>query len=335
MFRSRPLFTFKDSLRLFFTGFAMGAADLVPGVSGGTIAFLFGIYEELIQSIKTVSGQVPKLVLQGKIKEAWQVIPFKFVIPLGIGLLSALLTLSSLLSYLLAEHPQFLWSFFFGLIVASVVIVSRRVVTWNLHDYVGLVVTAIAAYFIVGAVPVETPNTLPALFIAGAIAICAMILPGISGSFLLVIMGKYEQVLGAITNRELLPLLVFGLGTVVGLSIFSRVLSYLFRRHHDILIAMLTGFMIGSLRKIWPWKEVLTTRVNSHGEVVPLLEKNILPAQFDGTVMLCLVLFGAGLAAMILLDKLQVTKETVTDIDDPKFVKGHQKAVASQKTGRI
>lgn len=313
----------------------MGAADLVPGVSGGTIAFLFGIYEELIQSIKTVSGQVPRLLLKGKIKEAWQVIPFGFAIPLGLGLFTAILGLSSILSYLLQEHPAFLWSFFFGLIVASVVIVSRRVVTWNTHDYVAAIITAIAAYFIVGAVPVETPDTWLALFLAGAIAICAMILPGISGSFLLVIMGKYEQVLGAVTNRDVGTILIFGAGAAVGIAFFSRILSYLFKRHHDIMIAMLTGFMVGSLRKIWPWKEVVSTRINSHGEVVPLLEKNIIPVQLDGTVILCVGLFLAGLVAMMLLDKLQITKEIVTDIEDKKFEASHLEAVKSQKSGKI
>lgn len=335
MKHSKSIHTLKNSVRLFFTGFIMGSADIVPGVSGGTVAFVMGIYEELIQSIKTVSGQVPKLVLQMKFIEAFEKIPLHFLVPLALGLLTAVFTLSNAVSYLLEFHPQFVWSFFFGLVLASVLVVRKRVVTWNIHDYLAVVVTAIAAYIIVGAVPVETPNTLLALFLSGAVAICAMILPGVSGSFLLVIMGKYEQVLGAVTNRDFVTLIVFGLGAVAGLALFSRLLSWLFKKHHDIVIALLIGFMIGSLRKVWPWKEVVTTRINSHGSVVPLLERNIIPAQLTTDVVVCLVLFVVGLSVVLLLDKLQVTKEHVKDIDDKEFMKEHSAAIKSQKSGDI
>lgn len=331
----KSTFNLKSSLRLFATGFIMGSADIVPGVSGGTIAFLMGIYEELIQGIKTVSGKVLQLGLQGKLKEAWQTIPFSFLIPLGLGLLTALLSLSNLVSYLLQAYPQYLWSLFFGLVLASVVVVRKRVVTWNIHDYAAAAVTTIAAYILVGAVPVETPNTWLALFLSGVVAICAMILPGISGSFLLVIMGKYEQVLGAITTRDIPTLVIFGLGAVVGLSIFSRLLSWLFKRHHDIIIAMLTGFMLGSLRKVWPWKEVLTTRINSHGEIVPLVEKNIIPNQLNEGFIFCVALMVIGFVIVILLDKAQITKEHTGDIDDAQFTKERTAAVRSQKSGKL
>jgi len=325
----------KTTFRLFTTGFIMGSADIVPGVSGGTVAFLMGIYEELIQSIKTISGKIPQLIFQRKFKEAWQTIPFAFLLPLGFGLLTAILTLSNVVSYLLETYPQYLWSLFFGLVVATICVVRKRVVTWNTHDFIAMAVTAIFTYFLVGAVPVETPNTLFALFLSGVVAICAMILPGISGSFLLVIMGKYEQVLGAVTNRDILTLVVFGFGTVVGLSLFSRVLSWLFKKHHDIVIALLIGFMIGSLRKVWPWKEVVTTRINSHGDIVPLLENNIFPQQLNSEVLLCLGLAIIGFGLVFVLDKIQVTKEHITDIDDSRFIKEHLQAVKSQETGEI
>ena len=313
----------------------MGAADIVPGVSGGTVAFLMGIYEELIQSIKTVSGTTLKLFLQGKWRAAWQSVPFRFVIPLGLGLMTAIFTLARAFAYLLNTYPQFLWAFFFGLVLASVYVVSKRVVTWDMHDYIAAGVTAVLAYIIVGAVPVETPNTLLALFVSGAIAICAMILPGVSGSFLLVIMGKYEQILSAVNNRDIVSLVVFALGAAVGLSLFSRVLSYLFRKHHDIVVAVLTGFMLGSLRKIWPWKEVVATRVNSHGDIVSLVENNVLPAQFDMSVVGVFVLFLLGLAVVLMLEKLQITKEQVSDLGDKKFEHDHTKALQSQKEGVI
>ena len=325
----------KDSVRLFLTGFLMGAADIVPGVSGGTVAFLLGIYEELIYSIKLLSGQVIRLAIQGKIKEALALTPFRFLVPLGLGLLTAVVSMASLISHLLQAYPSFLWSFFFGLVLASVWVVRKRVVTWDLHDYAATIVTAIATYFLVGAVPVDTPNTLPAIFLSGVIAICAMILPGISGSFLLVIMGKYEQVLGAVSDRNILVITVFGLGALVGLAAFSRLLSWLFKRHHDIIIAILTGFMIGSLRKVWPWKEILMTRVNSHGEIVPLVEKNILPTAFTTDVVICIGLFVLGLVAIALLEKLQVTKEATTDIDNPSFTKEHKAALKSQQDHEV
>lgn len=332
-FRSR--FTWKDTVRLFATGFTMGAADIVPGVSGGTVAFLLGIYEELIHSIKTVTGKVLRLGAQGKIKEAWDAIPFRFLVPLAAGLGTALVTLAPVIGYLLATQPRFVWSFFFGLVLASVYVVRKRVVTWDFHDVVAAGVAAVLAYVIVGAVPVETPNTPIMIFLSGVIAICAMILPGISGSFLLLILGKYEQILAAISDFDVVRIGIFGAGAVVGIAVFSRVLSYLFSKHHDLLIAILTGFMLGSLRKVWPWKEVISTRINSHGEVVPFLERNILPGAMDASLLLCLVLGVVGFACVLLLDRLQVTKEHVQDIPDGKFTREYKKSVRSQKNHQI
>ena len=334
----RPLLNpqeIKTSIRLFFTGFAMGSADIVPGVSGGTVAFILGIYEELIQSIKTMSGEFLRLLLQRKLRKAIQIIPFKFLIPLSLGLFTALLTLAKTISFLLATYPEFLWSFFFGLVLASIFLMRKQVVTWNLHDVIALVVAAVFTYVIVGAVPVETPATPIAMFLSGAIAICAMILPGVSGSFLLVLMGKYEQILTAVVQRDLFTIGVFGLGAIVGLALFSRVLSWLFHRHHDIVIAVLTGFLLGSLRKIWPWKEVITSRINSKGVEVPIVEMNVLPQQIDQFVVISLVLFVIGVGIILLLDRYKVIKEQVEDIEDPKFEKAHKKALKLQEKGKI
>lgn len=308
----------------------MGAADIVPGVSGGTIAFIFGIYEELLYTIKTVSGKTLKLGLQGKFAEAWKSIPFSFGIPLGLGIGVALLSMANVISFLLVEYPAFLWSFFFGLVLASIILVRKRVIDWNVKDYIALIVTTIGSYILVGAVPVETPNTYLAIMLSGAIAICAMILPGISGSFLLVIMGKYEQILNAVVERDIITLGVFMIGIVLGLALFSRLLTWLFAQQHDLIIAALIGFMIGSLRKIWPWKEVLTTRVNSHGEVVPFLEKNIIPSSVDGDVIMCILLAVAGMALIMTMEKFQAMKEHTKDIENPEFEKGHKKALASE-----
>ncbi len=298
----------KKYLRLFFTGFMMGSADIVPGVSGGTIAFIFGIYEELVQTITTVSGRTLKLVLQFKIKEALQTVPFGFLIPLLAGIGTALLALAKLVQHLLIAYPSLLWSFFFGLVVASIILVRRRVGKWTTKDYVALAASTVGTYFLVGLVPVETPRTYLAFFLSGVIAICAMILPGISGSFLLLIMGKYEQVLSAVTDRDIVTLLVFISGCVIGLALFSRLLKWAFARHHDLIVSTLLGFMVGSLRKVWPWKEVVETRVNSHGEVVPLIDRNIMPT-FDASIIVPVLLMVAGVALILFLDRLQLTKE--------------------------
>lgn len=320
----------KDKVRLFLTGFGMGAADIVPGVSGGTIAFIFGIYEELVYSIKKVSGETLKFVLKGKFSEAFKSIPFGFLIPLGLGLLSAVALLSNLLSNLLETQPVFVWSFFFGLVLASIWLVRKRVVTWDMRDYLAMALTTVAAYWLVGAVPVATPETPIAYFLAGAIAIIAMILPGISGSFLLVLMGKYEQVLNAVVERDVLTLAVFATGIVIGISIFSRVLTWAFERHHDIIVAALTGFMIGSLRKIWPWKETISTYLDSHGVEQPLVEANIIPSVIDNNVIFAILLAAAAAFIMIRLDKMQATVEHLEDVEDKEFKKEHQKAVKSQ-----
>lgn len=292
----------------------MGSADLIPGVSGGTIAFLSGIYEELIASIKLMTGDVLRLFLRFKFAQGLRLIPFKFLTPLALGLFGAIFLLANLLSYLLATYPVFVWSFFFGLVLASTFVVTKRIKKWGIADVTGFIVAAITAYILVGMVPVETPSELPFFFLAGMIAIVAMILPGISGSFILLLLGKYQQVLGAVTSRDFLTLLVFTLGAVFGIALFSRVLSWLFSRHHDISVAILAGFMLGSVRKIWPWKEVVETRINSHGEIVPLVENNILPSSFDISIVFTLVLFIIGAGIVLYLGKLDLIKEQKEDL---------------------
>jgi putative membrane protein len=273
----------KSFTKTYFTGFAMGSADLVPGVSGGTVAFIFGIYEKLISSIKTITGKTLKLLLKLKIKKAIKETPLDFLIPLGLGLVSAVLVLTSLIEYLLHNQAIYLWSAFFGFVLASVVIVGKKIKKWTTTNYIFAIFAASIAFYLAGAVPLQTPANPLAFFISGAIAICAMIMPGISGSFMLIIMGKYEQVISAVTNRDFMTLGIFILGAILGLALFSRLLSYLFKNHHNATIAFLTGFMLGSLRKIWPFK---------------MGEANVLPEKLDGQVLLAI---GFCVAAALLI----------------------------------
>lgn len=299
--------TQKSTLRLYITGFFMGTADLIPGVSGGTVAFISGIYEELLESIKTVSGKTIKLLLQFKIKEAIAVTPLRFLIAIFAGIFTAILSLANLLSYLLANYPSFVWAFFFGLVLASIWIITKKISSWNISKIIAFLATAFFSYFLVGSIPVESPENILMFFLSGMIAICAMILPGISGSFILLIIGKYSQILAAVRTLDLVTLISVALGAVFGLAIFSRFLSWLFKEHHDISVSILSGFMLGSLRKLWPWQEVILTRVNSHGETVALATKNLIPQNFDLNTILVIVMIMAGVAIMVVVDKLDLS----------------------------
>lgn len=285
---------FIQYLRIAFIGFLMGVADLIPGVSGGTIAFICGIYGRLIEGIKSFDLEAIRMIFRLDFKGLWEKIPFLFFIPLGLGLVTAVFSLSGFLGYLFQHHPVALWSFFFGLILGSIVLLSRETWQWKSRDWAAFVIAAVLTYIIVGLPVMKTPDTLPFLFLAGAIAICAMILPGISGSYLLVILGKYEQVLDAISSRDLLSLAVFGAGVVTGILSFVRIVSWLLHHRRRVTLIALTGIMTGALRTVWPWKETLTTRLNSKGESVPLHQINSLPSAEPALLWACLLaLLGA------------------------------------------
>lgn len=290
-------------------GFLMGCSDVVPGVSGGTMAFILGIYEELIQSIRTIARPAflrPLSRLQ--IGEALTAINFKFLLSVGLGILVAIFSMAKILEWLLINQPIVVWSFFFGLVLASVFVVARRAKRWSISTVVALIVGTIGAYFVVGMVPVQTPETWWFLLLSGALAICAMILPGISGAFILLILGKYEYVLSAVNNRDFIVVALVALGALIGIVSFAQVLGWLFQRFHDLTIALLTGLMVGSLRKIWPWKVDVEWVVGRHGERVPTVQQNVLPEMFTSgafntEVAVAVVLALVGLVAVILLER--------------------------------
>ncbi len=307
----------------------MGTADLIPGVSGGTIAFLSGIYEELLYSIKLVTGEVPRTALRGQIAVALRMVPFRFLLPLGAGLASAVFLLAALMSWLLRNYPVFVWAFFFGLVLASTLVVARRVTSWRMGNVAGFVVAAVITFLVVNSVPVETPTDLWFIFLSGMIAICAMILPGISGSFILVLLGQYERVLNAVVQRDVVTILIFAAGCALGIAIFSRVLTWLFREHHNVAVAVLSGIMLGSVAKIWPWKEVTEFRANTYGELVPLTDRNVLPSTFDESVIVALVLAVAGAGVVLALDRLHLIREQAGDLGDPAYEQAHEESLPS------
>jgi len=270
----------KDYILTFLKGMSMGAADVVPGVSGGSIALIAGIYQKLLDSIKSIDKTALGFLFKFEIKNFWDHINGSFLFTLLAGILTSIFSLSKVITYLMDYHPIPLWSFFCGLIIISAVIILRDIKRWNLMVFLSLIIGTLAAYWITGLPPTTTPDTLWFTFVAGAIAICAMILPGISGSFLLLVMGQYERILGAVNDRDLLIIALFGSGCVVGLLSFSRLISWLLKHYHGVTIAVLSGFMLGSLNKIWPWKEVLSYRMSSSGEQKPFLTENIMPQHY-------------------------------------------------------
>ena len=291
--------TLKDYLLLSLKGICMGAADVVPGVSGGTIAFIVGIYDELIDSIKSINAQSLKKLFTGHPVEFWRMINgnFLFFLLLGIGI--SIFSLAKLITWLLVAYPVLVWAFFFGLVLASTWFVGKDIKGWNGRTVLSFIIGAAVAYYITVATPMETSTHPLFIFLCGAIAICAMILPGISGSFILVLLGKYFYIMEAVKTLDLLTLGIFAVGALLGITSFSRVLSYALKHVRNLTLALLTGFMLGSLNKVWPWKEV---GENLHGMVV---ETNVLPNEH---VVAAVALMLVGFFLVYVLEKISGRK---------------------------
>lgn len=270
----------KNRVVLFLKGVAMGCADAVPGVSGGTIAFISGIYEELVAGIRSFDKEAIRFLAQKDFVGFWRHVNGTFLSVLLAGIGTALVLLSRIILHWLVHYPEMLWAFFFGLIIASALMVGRKIAQWNGPTLLLLVLGTGFGYAVTVVTPAETPVSAVFVFLSGMIAICAMILPGISGSFILLLMGKYEYILGALRDFQISVILIFSTGAAVGLLSFSHLLHYLLRRFHDLTIAFLTGIMIGSLNKVWPWKETIETFTSHSGKVKPLITRNVLPFDY-------------------------------------------------------
>ena len=292
---------------LVLTGLTMGAADVVPGVSGGTMAFIMGIYRELIEAIKSIDVELALKALKLQIAACLDQVPWRFLVALGSGVALSVLSLSHLVSWLLVHRKVELYALFFGLVLASVASVAREI-DWSPKTVAGLVAGAGLAYWIVGLVPADMPHDPLTLFLTGSVAISAMILPGISGSFIALILGQYAFVIGAIKNLDILALLPFALGCGLGLMVFARVLSWLFVHHRQLTITLLVGFMLGSLRKIWPFKEIVSTRIDRHGDVVPLVERNLLP---DFAATQTWAALGLAVVGLLLILGLEMLRQKI------------------------
>ncbi len=287
----------------------MGAADVVPGVSGGTIAFISGIYEELITSLNNFNLSTFKTWKDKGIKAAWHKLNGNFLLALFSGIAISVVSLAKLISWLLENHPILVWSFFFGLVLASVFFVARDIKRWNVAVILVFILGALSAYFITSLPPADNSDSLPFFFLSGALAVCAMILPGISGAFILVLLGSYKTVLDAVHERDFLILGVMALGAVFGLLSFARLLKWMFHHYQNITLALLTGFILGSLNKIWPWKEVLESRIFGD-KTVAIKEINVLPMNFPGHNQLeyAIPLAILGFSLIFILEKIASKK---------------------------
>lgn len=290
----------------FLKGFCMGVADLIPGVSGGTIAFITGIYEGLLEAVASIHKDVIIDLLKFRFKDVAAKVHLRFIIPLGAGMVLAILSLARLMHYLIKEQPVPTWALFFGLIAASIIVIWKQLEDhFDIKNIALIIFGAVFAYLIVGMIPVETPDANWFIYLCGIIGITAMILPGISGSFLLLILGKYEYITGAVKNplvpENIVILFVFLCGTASGLLGFSKILNWLMKHYHSLTMAWLTGILIGSMRKVWPWKEVLETKV-IRGKVKILREANVMPEHINGEVWLAIALIILGFIAVLWMD---------------------------------
>ena len=302
--------TFRDYSVIMLKGVAMGAADVVPGVSGGTIAFISGIYEELLESISSVSFKTIKVLRTDGLKAAWKQINGNFLASLVVGIAISVFSLAKIISWLLENEPVLLWSFFFGLVLASIFYIGKQISKWNVLTVIILIAGALLAFWITTLQPLVSENSSSIfLFIAGALAICAMILPGISGAFILVLLGAYRPVLEAVHNRDFKIIIIIGAGAIVGLLTFSRMLKWLFHHYKNMTLAILTGFVLGSLNKIWPWKRIVESKIIEGKERV-IKEISISPFDYgeNNQLMFAIAVATVGFLFIILLEKLAVKK---------------------------
>lgn len=328
-----PQRTFLQYLTVSAKGLAMGAADVVPGVSGGTIAFISGIYEELIETIHRLDLGFFKIWKKEGFLTAWKQYNLGFLMALFSGVFISIISLAKLITWLLEIYPIMVWSFFFGLVIASIVYVAKQITNWRLAVLAAMVMASAVSYLITIADPVGAPDSTWFLFFAGFIAIIAMILPGISGAFILLLLGAYTSVIGIVTQlgegitsldsslfgAALSKLLIFAAGAILGLKVFSRALNWMFKHHKNLILAVLTGFMVGALNKIWPWKEVLQYRMNHAGEKIPFIERSVLPQNYEGSPQLLFALTFAiiGFLTIFLLERIAVKKAAVSSSSGP------------------
>lgn len=287
----------------------MGTADVIPGVSGGTVAFITGIYKELLHSIRAFDLEALRLLRQRKWNTLWKKINGVFLFTLLAGILTSLLSLARLVNFLLRYHAILIWSFFFGLILISAPLVTREIKKWNIGTVMAFITGIVIAYIITVITPTQSPDNLFFIFLAGMLAICAMILPGISGAFILLLLGKYQFMVNALLQVNIPVLVTFALGCITGIISFSRLLTWILDNYHSFTVALLSGFMLGSLNKIWPWRHTLEYRTTETGERVPIYDVSVMPWDYlsltgkDPQLLGALIMMALGVLLVYSIEK--------------------------------
>ncbi len=312
--------TQREFLILYIKAFCMGIADLIPGVSGGTIAFITGIYEGMLDAVGSVNKRSLSALIRLDFKGFLSIVHIRFLIPLAGGILSAIFLLARLMHFLINEKPIPTWATFFGLIAASIIVIFKELDhPKSPKNLIPLVVGAIFAWIMVSLIPVDTPTESWFIYLCGIIGITAMILPGLSGSFLLLILGKYEFITGAVKSPfaegNFVILLTFVAGTLTGIAGFTRVLNWFLKHYRSQTMAFLTGILIGSMKKVWPWKEIIETKV-IRGKVRVLRDANILPHEFNAEVAIAMILCLVGFGAVLWMDSKSRRIGQVNQVDN-------------------
>lgn len=288
----------------------MGAADVIPGVSGGTVALITGIYSELLHSIKEIDIEALKLLRQLRFGDFWKKVNGNFLGCLLAGIFTSLLVLAQLMNYLLKNHPIMIWSFFFGLILISAPLIMREIKMKKTGAFISLALGFVIAYLITVLTPTESPDAIWFIFFAGMLAICAMILPGISGAFILLLLGKYQFMVNALLEFNLPVIAVFALGCIVGIVSFSRLLAWILDHYHEVTVSLLAGFMLGSLNKIWPWRQTLEYQTSASGERVSVFDKSVLPWDYlsltgkDPQLFQAILMMAFGVLLVVGIEKI-------------------------------
>lgn len=293
----------------------MGIADMIPGVSGGTIAFITGIYEELVHSISELDRESLQLLWRKRFSDCWRKVNGTFLLTVTAGISTSLLLLAGSMMFLLKHHAIITLSFFFGLIVMSIPLMLRKI-KWSKGTVLSFALGVALAYLFTVATPVQTPDTVLLVFLAGAIAIIAMVIPGVSGVFILLFIGKYQTIVAALTEGNLPVILIFIMGCMVGLIGISKILTKILHAYHPVMMALLSGFMIGALNKVWPWRSVIEYATNRKGDQIAVFDKSVLPWHFltatgkDPQLFQAILMMALGILLVVATEKIAVRLKT-------------------------
>ena len=312
------------TIRIILIGLMMGAAEVVPGVSGGTIAFVSGLYDRLVHAIQHFNPVRLYALRKLSIAQLWAQLDINFLLLLFGSMFVAILSLARGVGYLLEYHPILIWSFFFGLVLASVYSVGRKLKPFNIEVVMAMACGVMVGVIVTHIMPIEADITPLMLFLGGSIAVCAWILPGLSGSFILLILGLYPTVIGAVRDLDIQTLAYVAVGCVVGIVSFSKLLAALLDRFHTITVAVLVGFMMGSLGKIWPWQRTISYQIKEDGNQVPVMQEPVTPEAYHqltgadpnlvGALLACLL----GIAIILVLDRFAFLAEAEPDWHEDK-----------------